>query len=71
MTSSNRRFYLKTDWSANAQGAALLQAGCLEEEETAPTKETEGGKCKFKKAMSGLRLLPIAFASQQRSLPSS
>jgi hypothetical protein len=67
----NRRFYLKTDWSANAQGAVLLQAGCSEEEEAALMREIEGGECEFEKSMSGLRLLPIAFISQRRPSPSS
>jgi hypothetical protein len=67
----NRRFFLKTDWSANAQGAVLLQAGCSEEEEVASTREIDGGNCKFKKTIGGLRLLPIPFMSQRRETTSS
>ncbi len=67
----NRRFYLKTDWSCNAQGAVLLQAGCSEEEEAALQRELNGGDCEFEKTMGGLRLLPIAFISQRRPTPSS
>ena len=37
----NRRFYLKTDWSAHAQGAVLLQAGCSAEEELALQNELQ------------------------------
>jgi hypothetical protein len=50
----NRRFCLKDDWSADAQGAALSQAGCSEEEEAALMKETEGGECEFEKSVNGL-----------------
>jgi hypothetical protein len=67
----NRRFHLKTDWSANAQDAVLLQAGCSEEEEAALNRELEGGDCEFKKTIGGLRLRPIAFISQRRPTPSS
>jgi hypothetical protein len=47
---------LKTDWSANAQGAVLLQVGCSEEEEAALNHELEGGGCEFKKTLGGLQL---------------
>ena len=60
----NRRFYLKTDWSAHAQGAVLLQAGCSEQEEEAMRREINGGTCEFKKTTGGLRLRPVAFISQ-------
>ena len=66
----NRRFYLKTDWSANAQDAALLQVG-YSEDEVALTRDLEGGECEFEKSMTGLRLLSIAFISQRWPLPSS
>jgi hypothetical protein len=66
-----RRFYLKTDWSAHAQGAVLLQAGCTKAEEDAVHRETQGGECEFEKKLSGLRLRPIAFISQRRVEPSS
>ena len=49
----NRRFYLKTNWSCNAQSAAPLQAGCWDEEEAAlKNRELDGGVCKFKKSMA-------------------
>jgi hypothetical protein len=67
----NRRFYLKTDWSAHAQGAVLLQAGCTDEEEAAVQREIHGEKCEYDKTVSGLRLRPIAFISQRRQEPSS
>jgi hypothetical protein len=44
----NRRFYLKTDWSALAQGAVLLQAGCSEEEEVAMMREIDGEECNWR-----------------------
>ncbi|CAJ1965610.1 unnamed protein product [Cylindrotheca closterium] len=59
-----RRFFLKTDWPSNAMGAVLLQAGTTEEAEESMRKEIEGGKCKFDKSMSKLRLRPIAFISR-------
>jgi len=61
---SKRRFYLKTDWSSNAMGAVLLQADQTEEAEEAMRKEVESGKCEFDKAISGLRLRPVAFISR-------
>jgi hypothetical protein len=67
----NRRFYLKTNWSCNAQGAVLLQAGCSEEEEAALNREIDRGAFEFEKTMGGLRLRPIAFFSQRRPTPSS
>ena len=39
----SQQFYLKTDWSTDAQGAVLLQAGHSEEEEAALMREVEGG----------------------------
>jgi hypothetical protein len=68
---SNRRFYLKSDWSAHAQGAVLLQAGCTKEEEEAIQREINGERCEFEKTIGGLRLRPIAFISQRREEPSS
>jgi hypothetical protein len=41
----NCRFYLKSDWSKDAQGAVLCQAGCSEAEEEALLREIEGGAC--------------------------
>jgi hypothetical protein len=54
----NRRYYLKTDWSAEAQGAVLLQAGCSKEEEDTMMREVAGGNCEFDKTVGGLRILP-------------
>ena len=45
-------------------GGVLLQAETTEEAEEAMNKEIEGEKCQFDKAMSGLRLRPIAFISR-------
>ena len=59
-----RRFYLKTDWSANAMGAVLLQADTTEEAEESMRKEMEGEKCDFDKTMSKPRLRTIAFISR-------
>jgi hypothetical protein len=67
----NRRYYLKTDWSADAQGAVLLQAGCSKEEEDAMMREVAGGKCEFDKTVNGLRLRPISFISMRRRDTSS
>jgi hypothetical protein len=67
----NRRFYLKTDWSAHAQGAVLLQADCTKEDEEAIRREIAGGNCEYEKTLSGLRLRPTAFLSQRRQGPSS
>jgi hypothetical protein len=50
----NRRFYVKTDWSAWAQGAVLLQADVTEEAEEAMWREIHGGQCEFDKAIEGL-----------------
>mmetsp|Transcript_13167 Transcript_13167/g.31418 ORF Transcript_13167/g.31418 Transcript_13167/m.31418 type:complete len:1848 (-) Transcript_13167:281-5824(-) len=55
---------LKTDWSSEAMGAVLLQADITEEAEEAMLKEINGEKCEFDKAISGLRLRPIAFISR-------
>jgi hypothetical protein len=61
----NRRFYVKTDWSAWAQGAVLLKR-VSEEAEAAMWREIHGGQCEFDKAIEGLRLRPIKFISQLR-----
>lgn len=50
---SNRRFYLKSDWSTHTQGAVLLQAGCTREEEEAIQREIKGEKCEFEKTIGG------------------
>ena len=49
---SNRRFYLKTDWSSNAMGAVLLQADLTEEAEESMWREIQGEKCQFDKCYS-------------------
>jgi hypothetical protein len=66
----DRQFYLNSDWSCNAQGAVLLQAGCTDKDRATIKRELDGGDCKFKKTMGGLRLQLIAFISQRRSTPS-
>jgi hypothetical protein len=66
----NRRYYLKTDWSAEAQGAVLLQDGWSKEEE-AMMREVAGGSCEFDKTVVGLRLIPITFISMRQKLTSS
>lgn len=67
---SNARFYLKTDWSKEAMGAALLQPreGCPKALE-AMNKEIAGEDCRFDLIKSGLRLHPIAFISRRTSEP--
>ena len=67
---SDLRFYLKTDWSKEAMGAALLQpdADC-EKAMAAMTREVEGQACEFDATKSGLRLHPIAFISRRTSDP--
>ena len=68
---SNRRFYLKTDWSAMAQAAVLLQADVTDEAEQATLNELWGKECEFEKKIEGLRLRPIYFISQHRVEASS
>ena len=67
---STLRFYLKTDWSKDAMGAALLQpareqAAAIE----AMVHEIETKKCVFDLTKSGIRLFPIAFISRRTSEP--
>ena len=65
---SRIRFYLKTDWSKRAQGAALLQPASEDAEAMeAMLREAAGGKCEFDLTKSGLRLFPIAFISRRTS----
>ena len=67
---SNARFYLKTDWSKNAMGAALLQPDTDDEKATlAMNDEIQGSPCQFDQTKSGLRLHPIAFISRRTSGP--
>lgn len=63
---SNARFYLKTDWSKHAMGAALLQPDTEDPKaKAAMEEEIKGGQCKFDRTKSGLRLHPIAFISRR------
>jgi RNase H-like domain found in reverse transcriptase/Integrase zinc binding domain/Reverse transcriptase (RNA-dependent DNA polymerase) len=60
------RFYLKTDWSKDAMGAALLQPD--EDDQVAleaMMNEVSGNKCVFDLTKSGLRLYPLAFISRR------
>ena len=66
---SNMRFYLKTDWSKNAMGAALLQPAPTHEALEAMAREQAGEQCVFDLTKSGLRLHPIAFISRRTSEP--
>ena len=64
------RFYLKTDWSKGAMGAALLQPNSGDAKAMeAMHKETAGGTCTFDLTLSGLRLHPISFISRRTSDP--
>jgi hypothetical protein len=65
----NLRFYLKTDWSKNAMGAALLQPAPSEEALESMNREIKGESCNFNLTKSGLRLHPIAFISRRTSPP--
>jgi len=66
----NQRFYLKTDWSKTAMGAALLQPN-FEDSKAAESvqKENKGEACEFDLTKSGLRLFPIAFISRRTTEP--
>jgi hypothetical protein len=66
----NRRYYLKTNWSAKVQGAVLLQAGCSKEEEDTMMREVAGGKWEFDKMVKGLRQRPISLISMPRQATS-
>ena len=66
----NLRFYLKTDWSKGAMGAALLQPDQDHAESTqAMNNEIKGDICVFDATLSGLRLHPIAFISRRTTEP--
>ena len=63
---TKRRFYLKTDWSKDGMGpAVLLQADDSEGAREAEASEADGGKCLFDRTIEGLRLRPIAFISRR------
>ena len=67
---SNARFYLKTDWSKNAMGAALLQPNPDDDAAMLAMKdEIAGEACQFDQTKSGLRLHPIAFISRRTAGP--
>ena len=66
---SSLRFYLKTDWSKNAMGAALLQPAPTQDALEAMSREQAGEQCVFDLTKSGLRLHPIAFISRRTSDP--
>ena len=66
---SSLRFYLKTDWSKMAMGAALLQPDTAEPSMSAMNAEIHGEPCKFDATLSGLRLHPVAFISRRTSEP--
>ena len=61
----DRRLYLKTDWSKDGVGVALLQAEDTPEARAAEEREDGGGPCEFDRSVSGLRLRPIAFFSRK------
>lgn len=61
----NKRFYLKTDWSKHAMGAALLQAEDSDEAREAERQETQDHKCRFDKTLGQLRLRPVMFLSRK------
>jgi hypothetical protein len=61
----DRRLYLKTDWSKDGVGVALLQAEDTPEARAAEDREADGGPCEFERSVSGLRLRPIAFFSRK------
>ena len=64
------RFYLKTDWSKNAMGAALLQPDQDDQRALeAMHNEETGEKCMFDLTKSGIRLYPLAFISRRTSEP--
>ena len=66
----NGRFYLKTDWSKLAMGAALLQPNTEDIKALkAMEKEIAGEHCVFDLTKKGLRLHPIAFISRRTSGP--
>ena len=66
----SRRFYLKTDWSAQGKAAVLLQA-CPESDEARKLEEEEiaGALCKLETTVSAgeLRLRPISFISARNT----
>ena len=66
---SSLRFYLKTDWSKMAMGAALLQPATSDSALQAMNEEIGGEQCKFDLTKSGPRLHPVAFISRRTSDP--
>ena len=66
----DRPFFVKTDWSSFAKGAALCQPKNTPAAEEALRKERdEGTVADFDKTISGLRLRPLQFISKRNSIP--
>ena len=61
----DKRFYLKTDFSAIGMGYVLCQPGNDEQSLKAMIEEDAGAKCKFDLCLSKLRLHPICFGSRK------
>ena len=61
----NKRFYLKTDFSALGMGFALCQPDNSPEALQAMREEDAGAKCQFDLCFSKLRLHPICFGSRK------
>ena len=60
-----KRFYLKTDFSALGLGFALCQPDDSDESIAAMQREISGGPCEFDFAVSKLRLLLVALGSRR------
>ena len=67
-------FYVKTDWSCQAKGAALCQPEDTPEANEALRKEAEAAAARipvtssqFDKTVSGLRLRPLQFISKRNT----
>jgi hypothetical protein len=59
----SKRFYLKTDWSKWAFGAALCQPS--DEDTESMTREIHGGECEFDLTIDGKRLVPLFLISRK------
>lgn len=55
----NKRFYVKTDWSRLAYGAALCQPSDDPEDIEAMKREVQRGPCEFDMTVDGKRLVPL------------
>jgi hypothetical protein len=60
-----KRFYLKTNFSALGLGFLLCQPDNSAESIAAMNREHAGGNCDFELCVSKMRLLPIAFGSRK------